>query len=279
LIQIERYLRQAIRDAVNQSSRKPFAWGGLKGYEQLCAIAQGLEQIQTVGPEGDYLRVLKSRVEWVLVKNRTVAEDLKNAHPLLQQVASCLNYPPKAQGEECTLVTELMDSQGVANAMDKLLREAHAVGRIQCAQMRLLSGLQKRWNLYGQELLYCYTIPGLPADNLKLESCFGRLRRHQRRISGRKSTQELLDFGHAQVLFTATSFQQLLGQIQLIPPEAYYLHRERLATAERPRQFLHRLHRDPLRTTQTLVVSHQARSHMLMVSKTPARFEQALHTI
>jgi hypothetical protein len=278
LIQIERYVRQAIRDAVNQRSRKPFTWGGLKGYEQLRAIAQGLEQIQATYTEGDYLRLLKSRLEWVLVKNRTVAEDLKNAHQILQQVAGCLNYPPRAQDEGHTPVTEPMESQRVAEAMDKLIQEAHAVGRVQRAQIRLLSGLQKRWKLYGQELLYCYTIPGLPADNLKLESWFGRLRRHQRRISGRKSTQELLDFGHAQVLFTATSFQQLLGQIQLIPPEVYYLHRERLAAAERPRQFSRRLHHDPLQTIQALVFSHQSRSQSLTVSKTPALFEQALHT-
>ena len=40
LIKIEAQVRTAIRDAVNRKSRKPFYWGGLKGYEQLEAIAQ-----------------------------------------------------------------------------------------------------------------------------------------------------------------------------------------------------------------------------------------------
>ena len=46
-----------------------------------------------------------------------------------------------------------------------------------------------------------------------LESLFGRLRRHQRRVSGRKSTPELRDFGQYQVLFLAQSEDELLEQI------------------------------------------------------------------
>jgi hypothetical protein len=126
---------------------------------------------------------------------------------------------------------------------------------VQTAQIRLLNALQKRWKLYSPELLYCYDISGLPQDNLKLESLFGRLRRHQRRISGRRSTRELLDFGQAQVLFTATSIQELLSQIQLVPPEMYRMHRERLAAAEFPRQFFRRLHHDPRSTIQALSTS------------------------
>ena len=80
-----------------------------------------------------------------------------------------------------------------------------------------ISALQKRWKLYAQEVLYCYDIPGLPPDNLQIESLFGRLRRHQRRISGRKSTRELRDFGQAQVLFIAESEVALLEQIRHIP--------------------------------------------------------------
>jgi len=274
LIQIETYLRLAIRDAVNQGSRKPFVWGGLNGYEQLCAVAQGLDQVQQADPEGHYLRLLRSRVTRVLAMNRTMAEDLKNAHQILQRVASCLRYPPGASSGAPAQTT----SRQVAEEMDRLIQDSHPSGKVQRAQLRLLTGLQKRWKLYGPELLHCYAIPRLPQDNLKLESWFGRLRRHQRRISGRKSTRELLDFGQAQVLFTATSFQELLGQIRLVPPEVYYLHRERLVAAERPRQFFRRLHHDPQSTIQVLVSRHMARSQTLARYEVPARSEQVLHT-
>jgi hypothetical protein len=163
--------------------------------------------------------------------------------------------------------------------MELLIQKTQPDGMVQRAQIRLLSGLQKRWQLYGPDLLHCYEITGLPPDNLKLESFFGRLRRHQRRISGRNSTRELLDFGQAQVLFTAASLPELLSQIQMIPPDLYHRHRQRLAQAERPRQFFRRLHRDPLATVQALVSCHTACSQVIQNQpETPALPEQALHT-
>jgi hypothetical protein len=139
--------------------------------------------------------------------------------------------------------------------------------------------LKRRWELFGQELLYCYDIPGLPQDNLQLESLFGRLRRHQRRLSGNKSTRELSDFGQAQVLFTAKTLQDLLNQIQLVPHETYLVHRNRLADAELPRQFFHRLHRDPLATVSTLIHCHSVCSQNLIKHKALILLrEQVLHT-
>ena len=75
-MQLEIQLRAAIREAVNRGSRKPFFWGGLKGYEQLESIAQALEDLPIpLLTHDDYLDLLRSRVERVLTKNRTVAED------------------------------------------------------------------------------------------------------------------------------------------------------------------------------------------------------------
>jgi hypothetical protein len=269
-------VRQAIRDAVNRSSRKPFAWGGLCGYEQLEAIETGLDQIQGIHYESDYLLSLQTRMERVLAKNRTVAEDLKKAHEILLRIAHCLRYPPSAQALQ---FDEQITSQSVAQEMTKLVEDTRPCGRVQRAQIRLLGALKRRWELYGQELLYCYDIPGLPQDNLHLESLFGRLRRHQRRISGQKSTRELTDFGQAQVLFTAKSPQELLDQIQLVPHETYLIHRNRLAIAELPRQFFHRLHRDPRATISTLIQYHSIRSQGLITHKADVFIkEHVFHT-
>jgi len=274
-LQIETSLRQAIRDAVNRGSRKPLTWGGLKGYQQLQAIAQGLSQLDETHPDAAYLLFLRKRVEFVLVKNQTVAEDLKKAHQLLRQVAGCLHYPGSI-GHEPHPQTICLQ---IAQEMEHLILKAQPDGKVQRAQIRLLNGLQKRWRLYGPDLLHCYVIPGLPPDNLKLESFFGRLRRHQRRISGRTSTRELIDFGQAQVLFNATSLAELLTQIQAIPPAIYRRHRQRLAQAEIPRQFFRRLHHDPFSTVQTLVAFHIARSQVFHnQNEAPVRSEQVLHT-
>ena len=262
-----------MRDTVNQGSRKPLTWGGLKGYQQLQAIAQGLTQLEESSPDIAYLMFLKKRIEFVLAKNRTVAEDLERAHHLLSQAANCLHYPVNADTQP------QINCHQVVQEMEDLIQKTQPDGKIQRAQIRLLNGLQKRWELYGPDLLHCYEIPGLPPDNLKLESFFGRLRRHQRRISGRKSTRELIDFGQAQVLFKADSLLELLSQIQVIPPELYQQHRQRLAQAEHPRQFFRCLHHHPLATVQALVSQHKARSLVLQNKKaTPAQSEQALHT-
>jgi hypothetical protein len=277
LIWIETKVRQAIRDSVNHRSRKPFAWGGLSGYEQLKAISQGLDQIQETNPESHYLRLLQARVTKVLARNGNAADDMERAHQILAQISGCLHYPPSKPGAQ---LDQKIDSQKVSQEMTVLIQETKPDGKIQRAQIGLLKALKKRWELFGEELLFCYDIPGLPQDNLKLESLFGRIRRHQRRISGRKSTRELQDFGQVQLFFSAGSLQELLEQIQVIPHEAYLFHRSRLAEAELPRQFIQRLHHDPATTISTLVHYHDVHSQNLVALKAPAiPREQALHTI
>ena len=250
---------------MNRNSRKPFFWGGLKGYQQLEAIVQALHPVQGSDPESAYLQSLIQPVERVLQKNRSVAEDLQAAHQRLCQIAHCLRYPPQPvpQQERPDRGEGKVSSQGVALEMERLIEQFHPTGNLQRAQRGLLSALRKRWKLYAKELLYCYDTPGLPQDNLQLESFFGRLRRHQRRISGRKSTQALHDFGQAQALFRAQSEAELLKQILQVSLEDYLVHRQRLAQAELPRQFFHRLHHDPLTTISSLLAPYTNRRNVL----------------
>lgn len=103
-----------------------------------------------------------------------------------------------------------------------------------------------------------------------MESLFEQLRRHQRRISGRKSTRKLRDFGQYQVLFLADSEDELLEQIRQVPLEEYEENRRCLAEAESPRRFLHRLHRDPLGTMRQLLEQQAARRTELAASRAPS---------
>lgn len=277
LIRIEKQIRQAIRDAVNRSSRKPLDWGGLAGYHQVQAIAQALDQITLPGEGNRYLRRLAQPVKRVLEKNRTLANELQETHQWLERIARCLRYPPSSFPEATGVVK--VSSFQVARDMEALLQEFHPDAWRHPVQSRLLDALRKRWRSYGQELLYCYDIPGLPPDNLKMESLFERLRRNQRRISGRKSTRELRDFGQVQVLFAAESEALLLQQIQGVSLGDYQAECVRLAEAEVPRQFFRRLHHDPLKTIQTLIEQHATRSTELMNDKTlPVQEELAIPT-
>jgi hypothetical protein len=237
----------------------------------LEAISQALHQVTDTDEESHYLQKLLGRVDRVLAKNRTLAEDLLAAHQWLRQIADCLRYPPKsgkAEGRSASHEPETdLSSQRVAEEMEALIRHFHPTSGCQRAQISLYNALQKRWGLYADELLFCYDVPGLPQDNVQIEALFGRLRRHQRRISGRKSTRELRDFGQAQVLFVAESETDLLRQIQRVPGVAYRQYRHRLAQAEAPRQFFRRLHHDPSGTAQTLISQHTARCKALTQNK------------
>lgn len=269
---------------MNRNSRKPFFWGGLAGYQQLEAIAQALRQVTDPDQDSHYLQRLLRQVERVLSKNRSLAADVQAAHQGLRQIASCLRYPPKScpEGDRdaCHEFETVLDSQKVAQEIETWLHQFQPISKEQPVQTRLHNALQKRWKLYAQELLFCYDIPGLPQDNLQLESLFGRLRRHQRRISGRKSTRELRDFGPAQVLFMAESEADLLRQIQQVSWAAYKRSCQRLGEAEAPRQFFRRLHHDPLRTAQTLISQHTARCKALAQNKALADqlVQNGLHT-
>ena len=275
LIRLEKQIRQAIRDAVNRSSRKPFYWGGLAGYHQMEAIAQALDQVTIPEDERRYWQRLVQPVKRVLQKNHTLATEVQEAHQWLERIARCLRYPPSSflcgESEKTSQATEAFKVNGfqVSRDMEALIQEFHPDARRQPVQSRLLVALQKRWKLYGPELLYCYDIPGLPPDNLQMESLFGRLRRNQRRISGRKSTRELRDFGQVQVLFEAESETRLLQQIQGVSLQDYQAERIRLVKAEVPRQFFRCLHHDPLKTIQALLEQHSIRCKALQNAQTP----------
>ena len=263
LMSLEAQIRMAVRDAVNRSSRNPWQWGGLRGYQQLDAMERELHRISGSDAETAYLRRLTMQVDRAVQNNRVLALDLQTAHHWVERIAECLRYPPdgksRAPREDLVGPEMRLTSQQVAREMEALQRTFQPNPKRQPAQAALEHAWQRLWKSWGPELLPCYDIPGLPPDNLQMEGFFGRLRRHVRRISGRQVTHELRDFGQYQVLFRAESEEALLRQLQHVPLADYREHRQRQAAAEAPRQLLYRLHRDPTKTMRRLVDRHAAR--------------------
>jgi hypothetical protein len=265
LVEVEKQVRMSIRDAVNRASRKPFHWGGLAGYKQLEAIGQALHTLPQE-PETVYLRQLIPQVDHALEKNRTLAQDVEEAHIWLRRLADCLHYPFSAESDPDARDAPL-SSQQVRCDMEALLSEFQPDLWQEPAQAALYSSWHRKWRTWSPDLLNCYGIPGLPADNLRLESFFNKTRNHERRISGRKSTRPLRYLGEYQVLFIAESEQDLLEQIRQVPLEEYRAHRHRLEELEAPRQHLHRLHRKPLEAMHKLLDRHTARRTELALQK------------
>jgi hypothetical protein len=266
---LEKQLQQALRDALNRPSRKPFSWGGVAGYRQLSAIADGIRQLVDATPETRYLQRLLSQVERALENYRALAHDLATAHGWLRRVAAVLHYRHPADE---TPSAEL-SGQSVAQAMEELLAAFQLDFKRKPAQRALYNALSRTWQAFGSDLLHCYEIQGLPPDNLALEALFSALRRHQRRISGHKTTRELSILGHYQVLFQAESEEELLAQLRSVPLARYHHHRRLLEQAARPKRFIHRLHRNPDRTIQSLADAYKARRRQLLQLKNPDHME------
>ena len=212
----------------------------------------------------EYFQQLVTQVDEALRRNRALADDLSSAHDQLIEIAQCLGYPTPHSSSTKTLFPEErrhysdanLTSTTIRQEMEVLLQKHQSISSQYPAQTALSIGFGRRWMSYGNDLLHCYDIPGLPPDNLRLESVFGKLRNHARRITGRKSTRELRDFGQCQILFLAESAEDLLKQIQQVPLSTYQSQRELLEKAEAPQRFLRQLHRDTLKATRNLLSKH-----------------------
>jgi hypothetical protein len=238
----------------------------LEGYRQLEGIAKYLGELCTADPHNVYWRQLSLQVQRTLDKNRVNARQLAEAHGWLLQIADCLRYPPSAYP------SLIISGQQVAQEMEQLLQTFSLEPKGHRPQNALRSRLFALWKGYGDQLLPCYDIPGLPPDNLQLESYFNRLRRRQRRISGRKTTRELNRLGHYQALFTAESEAELLEHLRQVPYSVYLDQRRKVHQAEEKHRFLRRLHRDPEKTLKKQVgewIAHEQSGQAAMEKSHP----------
>ncbi|WP_214440520.1 hypothetical protein [Atlanticothrix silvestris] len=111
---------------------------------------------------------------------------MEQAHQWLQRIAECLHYPEHTSPstDNVTDITQTpklpLTSFQVQQEMEELLQQFVPDPPQNPAQFALKKKLQKLWYKYGTNLLHCYDIPGLPPDNLKIESLFSHKRRHQR---------------------------------------------------------------------------------------------------
>jgi len=264
LVTLEQQLRRAIRDCVNRSSRKPFMWGGLAGYDQLDTIAQALDQLP-IDTETAYLRSVIPQLDRALEVNRPLADDVRAAHTALRQIADCLHYGTDSSASQSSSVT----SHDVRQKMEALLAQFRPDPQQQVAQAALQCAWHRVWKAWSTDLLTCYDVTGRVADNLRLESLFNRLRQHERRVSGRASTCALGALGVYQVLFVADSEDDLLEHLRRVPLADYQAHRQRRAECESPRQQRYRLHHDPAHAIQTLLEQHATRRTTLTAAQSP----------
>jgi len=241
------YYRHAIQDALQRSSRKPFQCGGLQGYEQLVGIGQHLHQRRIQFGPDSYLDQLQERVQTAVQKVAAQAEGIRQAHTFLTRVEQCLAHAarPNIDTDDQEHTLSVPDSQVVRQEMERMFSDLAQQPVVHPVVRRLVRKWRSMSNTWLPGILHCYDIPGLPRSNLDLESIFGRLRRAQRRISGRKETAPLRIFGPSQIMLFTLDEEEVLPQLQSVPADVYWSQRRRQAEREEPRRWLRRLHRDP----------------------------------
>ena len=211
--------------------------------------------------ENEFFQRLVLQVDRALAQNQSLVAELEQAHTWLRKVAACLHYPQTTYSAQGT------NSRQVASDMENLLDQLRQESQDKNILSKFHHALSKRWKAYGSELLHCYDIPGLPQHNLQLEGFFNRLRRHQRRISGRRSTKELRDFGQFQAMFMSDSLNDLLQLIRSVPLQEYMKCRQRLMESEAPRHFINQFHREPRKTITRLLNRYIEHQHELTTAQ------------
>jgi len=104
-----------------------------------------------------------------------------------------------------------------------------------------LIDITARW---GDDLFVCYDIAGVPPTNNVLESRFGRLRRDQRRISGRQfNTATLLDEGPYLIWECGDSEAQVLARLRRVASNRtdYQRRYKKLCIEQERRRLIYRL--------------------------------------
>lgn len=237
------YYRHSIRDALTRSSRRPFQCGGLRGYDQLEGIHQHLSAREVSDP---YLEELQGRVQVALEATATQAEDVRRARTFLTEVEHYLASVPRPTLETDARETEsLPGSDGVGVELEEMFGSLEEQEEVGPTTLRLLDKWNKMSKTWLPGILHCYDIAGLPRHNLKLEGAFGNLRRHQRRVSGRKETTPLRIFGPGEIMVQILDEEEILPWLRSVPPEEYWTQRRKQEEREEPRRWLRRLRRDP----------------------------------
>jgi len=237
------YYRRGIRDALTRFSRKPFQCGGWEGYNQLKGIYRHLSTHAGFDP---YLDELRRRVQTAWEATKPQAEDVCQARTFLMEVEHYLASVPRPKLEPDVEESDPPPgSQAVRKKLDEMFDawgERRDIGSTTLRLLRKWGTMSKTW-LPG--ILHCYDIAGLPRHNLRLEGTFGALRRHQRRVSGRKETTPLRVFGPGEIMVQILDEEEILPWLQSVSANEYWTQRRVQEEREEPRRWLRRLRRDP----------------------------------
>lgn len=139
-----------------------------------------------------------------------------------------------------------------ATEVQQQLEDLLATLQVQQGKVALLGDVVKHFVKvtanYAPGLFHTYNVPDLPPTNNDLEQCFGSVRRHERRATGRKgAVPGLVVRGPVRVLAAVTGIRQCfcVRALQLRDPHAWHALRDQLAYRHEARRMQFRFLKDP----------------------------------
>lgn len=140
-----------------------------------------------------------------------------------------------------TRLNQGMRVQRQLNRYLSRLKKQRGLSEILIKFRQQLIDITARW---GDDLFVCYDIAGVPPTNNALESRFGRLRRDQRRISGRQfNTAALLDEGPYLIWECGDSEARVLARLRRVASNRtdYQRRYKKLCVEQERRRLVYRL--------------------------------------
>ncbi len=101
---------------------------------------------------------------------------------------------------------------------------------------------------YGERIFHCYAVPDLPTTNTELERCFGSVRYHERRATGRRTiTGGLVVRGSVRLVVVLATPHQGFGasDLRVTDLAAWQDLRQRLQERHETRRAQRRFRKDP----------------------------------
>jgi hypothetical protein len=264
--EVEGLFRKAFQEVSRQTSRKPLTFGGLSGYRLLQGLVMALEARLPKGGDS-YLHTLLDLGQKTLAAVTPLAKQVQQAQQMLRQLTHLLKTPlipepadplPLDPHPSSLLISPTLSGQQVKERFQQKVKALNQTPHLGAIAQAFLTNTQRLLTKWDDDLFHCYDIPALPANNTALEARFNRLRRSQRRISGRKKTAELRRTAHFQLLLQASSPQELWHLLTTVPLSAYQDARQRQEVAEERQRWLYRLRRRPLKTATSMVDQYLA---------------------
>jgi hypothetical protein len=227
----------AVRSALTDDGRPPLCADGLRLHDRLQHIHDSSPSRR--GKKGALppsLHELSRLLKRGLQKTDVLWEPIAQAYALVHRAASLLNNDEKASATQ------------VRARYEELLREIRDHLATGGALAPALKQFLKVTDSFAPGLFHCYDIPDLPRTNNDLEQCFGSVRHHERRATGRRgAVPGLVVRGSVRVVaaLAARFYCFTAEELRLRDYQLWHQVRERLTYRQEARRRQFRFRKDP----------------------------------